>query len=274
MERSEAQNQEPFKLLRRILDFQANLATKVECQLDIAPTVAQEKWRNGRFLLDDTSVSIPPSLFQEALTELHPLLPPGGPEQAALNRLLGSRFVTSQHADVLLDDLSTDGETFIQRVADATSTDPSSLAYLLHIVLLPVFKKQAMPYQHLIEKAAWRRGTCPVCGSEPWMARLAHNSGRRILACSLCHTEWSFDRLRCPFCDSDSQPYLRYFTADNDTAHRVDCCDRCLCYLKTVDERLLGHPADLVVEDVTTAHLDASAEEQGYHRGLMVSEQG
>ncbi|HIC89599.1 MAG TPA: formate dehydrogenase accessory protein FdhE [Anaerolineae bacterium] len=57
---------------------------------------------------------------------------------------------------------------------------------------------------------------------------------------------------------------LRYFTVDGDEAHRVECCGQCQRYIKTVDERVTGHPANLLIEDVITAHLDVLAAEQGY----------
>jgi FdhE protein len=96
------------------------------------------------------------------------------------------------------------------------------------------------------------------------MARLSGDSGRRSLACSLCHTEWVFERLRCPFCDNTDQVQLRYFTVNGDIVHRVGCCDRCRRYIKTVDERTSVGPANLLLEDVATVHLDALAQQQGY----------
>ncbi len=247
------QYQEPLNFLQSILDFQAALAEKIEPGLRIEPAVAREKWRAGHPLFAGESLSVPAPLFQEALADLRPLLPPGEMAQTALDRLLASQL---QIGDF--------GEARIQQLADATSTDPDILALLLRTVLSPFFAKWAMPYRDLVETAVWRRGLCPMCGSEPWLARLAHDSGRRILACALCRTEWIFDRLHCPFCGGDDQPQLRHFTVDGDEAHRVDCCDRCQRYIKTVDERALGRPANLPVEDVITAHLDVLAREQGY----------
>lgn len=264
------QYQEPLDLLQRILDFQTTLADKIEPALHIEPAVAHQKWQAGQPLFADESLSIPSAVFLEALTDLRPLLPTGGAVQMALDRLLGSSLMTSSNVETLLaeflkgDDLAADLSAWIQRLADDTSTHPDIMAFLLRTALCPFFEKQGAPYQEWVETAAWRRGICPMCGSEPRMARLTHQEGRRILACSLCHTEWTFDRLRCPFCESDGQPLLRYFTVDDDETHRVDCCDRCQRYVKTVDERVSGRPANLPVEDVITAHLDALAWELGY----------
>jgi FdhE protein len=258
------QYQEPLDLLQRILDFQATLADRLELALHVEPDVAREKWRVGRPLFAGESLPISAPLFREALADLRSVLSPGEPAQVALDHLLASSYLTSSKVETLLGDLVADSDASIQRLADATSTDPDILAFVLRTVLSPFFKKRAAPYQEWVETAAWRRGVCPMCGSEPWMARLTHQEGRRILACSLCRTEWTFDRLRCPFCESDGQPLLRYFAVDDDAAHRVDCCDRCQRYVKTVDERVSGRLANLPVEDVITAHLDALAGELGY----------
>ncbi|HIC89598.1 MAG TPA: formate dehydrogenase accessory protein FdhE [Anaerolineae bacterium] len=98
-----------------------------------------------------------------------------------------SSIATKKRA--LLHDLITDSDACIQWLADTTSTDASIVGFLLHAVLSPFLQKLAAPYQEQVETAPWRRGICPVCGSEPWMARLAYDDGRRILACSLCRTE-------------------------------------------------------------------------------------
>jgi formate dehydrogenase maturation protein FdhE len=258
------QYEEQLDFLQRILDFQASLAEKVKSDVHIERAVAREKWRAGRPLFADEPLSIPSMVFLEALVDLRPLLPAGEEAQLALDRLLASSFVRPSTVGALLDDLITDGDACIQRLADATSTAPDVLTLLLRIALSPFFEKQATPYREWIETAAWRHGICPVCGSEPWMARLASEDGRRILVCSLCRTDWTFDRLRCPFCECHDQLQLRHFTVEGDEARRVDCCDQCQRYIKTVDERVSGRLANLLVEGVITAHLDALARELGY----------
>ena len=286
--------QEPLHFLQGILDFQIALAEKLESSsadwtetgLRIETAVASEKWQTGQPLFAGETLSIPLPLFREALVSLRSLLPPDGLAQMALDTLLDSRpqigdlglrigaftvhiiepetVAARASGDVRRSETEFRKlETWIQHLADATSNDPNTLAFMLRTVLSPFFEQQAAPYRQWVETAAWRRGVCPVCGFEPWMARLGRDSGRRILACPLCRTEWAFDRLRCPFCDGDDQPQVRHFTVD-DEAHRVYCCDRCQRYIKTVDERVSGRPANLAVEDVITAHLDVMASELGY----------
>ncbi len=255
------QHQEALNFLQRILDFQANLADRLETELGIEPAVAHEKWRAGHPLFAGESLPIPTPVFLQALADLRPLLPAGEAALLALDRLLASGLAEHLKSEHLVGD----GDTHIQQLADATSSEPGALAFVLNTVLSPFLDKLARPYREWLGRAGWRKGICPVCGSEPWMARLASDDGRRILACSLCRTEWTFDRLRCPFCEGDDQPRLRHFVIEGDEIHRVYCCDRCRRYIKTVDERVSAGPANLLVEDVITAHLDTVAKEQGYH---------
>ncbi len=257
------QYREALDFLQRILDFQVSLMERLEPASPIEAAVAREKCQAGLPLFQDESLPIPAALFREALESLRPLLPEGA-IRLALDQLLDSNFMMPANVELLLDDLRANSNSCIQRLAEATSAEPDMLAFLLRTVLSPFFQKQARAYREWVDAAAWRRGICPMCGSEPAMARLAHDDGQRILACSLCHTEWVFDRLRCPFCENEGQPLLRHFTVDDDQAYRVDCCDRCQRYLKTVDERKLGHPASLPVEEVITPYLDVLAGEQGY----------
>jgi hypothetical protein len=291
-ERTKVQAQESLSFLHIILNFQAALADKIESGFHLEPAVAREKWNLGQPLLAGESLSMPVSLFQEALTKLQPLLPPGSVAHRTTEALvvsgqlagcslqLGdfelrmSEFVaknqksvpsTSQGGQLQAEESKTqDLDSYIEQMAGATSTTPDIIDFLLRTVLSPFFEKQARPYQELIAAANWRRGICPICGFEPGMARLARQSGRRFLACSLCHTEWAFDRLRCPFCESDGQPGLSHFTTDDDEAHRVDCCNRCRRYIKTIDERVLGSRANLPEEDALTFGLDELARKYGY----------
>lgn len=296
------QYREVLNAWQSIFDFQANLAEKLALgttegmvpNLRFEPAVAHEKWQRGHPLLTGESLPISPPLFREALIDLRPLLPSEELVQVALDRLLASSFMTLSGLERVLEGLIAEDEACIRQIAEVTSADPEALAFLLQTVLSPFFQQQARPYRAWLETAHWRRGRCPICGSEPWLARLAREDGRRTLVCSLCRTEWPFDRLRCPFCEGGDQrfdaspplspplatsplsspplggieggirPQIRYFTVNDDEAHRVNCCDRCQRYLKTVNECLIGHRVNLLLEDVVTVHLDTLAREYGY----------
>jgi FdhE protein len=117
----------------------------------------------------------------------------------------------------------------------------------------------------------WLEGNCPVCGSYPSIEKLRRDDGKRILRCSFCGTEWPFKRIMCPFCGNEDHDTLRYFLVEGDSpikkeAFRVDVCDRCKKYIKTLDERKLpeSEKPDLYLENLNTLYLDVLAQRDGY----------
>ena len=99
------------------------------------------------------------------------------------------------------------------------------------------------------------------------MSKLEEEIGKRWLFCPFCHTEWLFKRLACPFCENDNQESLRYFFVENDEAHRVDVCDSCKRYIKTIDSRQMSSGINLFVENLSTLALDIVAQKEGFLNG-------
>ena len=99
------------------------------------------------------------------------------------------------------------------------------------------------------------------------MAKLRGSDGKRMLGCSLCNTEWAFSRLKCFSCGNEDQDSLGFFFTQKEDAYRIDKCDKCRSYIKTVDERKKAEDKlrPLLVEDVATLYLDMLAEKEGYH---------
>ncbi len=122
-----------------------------------------------------------------------------------------------------------------------------------------------------VDQESWLEGSCPVCGNLPAIQRLKREDGRRMLRCSFCATEWYFRRVMCPFCGNEDHNTLRYFFVDESSpvekpAFRVDVCDRCKSYIKTLDERKLpeSEKPDLYLENLSTVYLDVLAQRDGY----------
>ena len=260
---SEVAYQEMLSLLRNLSALRAELIKKAVLCLRLEPATVHAKLGRGQPLLSGEPLVFPSQFLRTALIDLRSKLPPAGKSRLALDQLLAGNGI----AEVPLAEIVADREAYIARVSSCATQAPELAALVLDVLIASFIQKQIEPYRAWIDAAGWRHGRCPVCGSHPYMARLSGDNGRRSLACSLCYTEWTFDRLRCPFCDNTDQDQLRYFTVEGDTAHRVDCCDRCRRYLKTVDERVSSGSTDLLLEDMATAHLDAVALQQGYQWG-------
>ena len=89
----------------------------------------------------------------------------------------------------------------------------------------------------------------------------------RYSLCSYCACQWRVDRLSCSVCGNKNQGSLQYFCGEGEEAHRVDLCDACHHYIKTIDYRSLEE-SDPSLEDLATLHLDVVAVQKGYTRAV------
>ena len=109
--------------------------------------------------------------------------------------------------------------------------------------------------------------SCPFCGGAPQLSvlRSSGNSegGGRFLQCATCLTEWPVRRVLCPHCGEEDERRLGYYHAPAFDHLRVDACETCRRYLKSVDLTRLGLAVPLV-DEVAGASLDLWAVEQGY----------
>jgi len=129
-------------------------------------------------------------------------------------------------------------------------------------------------FQPLAEHLAVAQGTqlegfsgsvCPLCSAKPQVAvlRPEGDGGKRFLVCSLCLTEWEFRRILCPSCGEEDYQKLPRYSAEDLAAARVEACDTCEYYLKSVDMTVDGHAIPLV-DEIATVPLDLWAAEHGY----------
>ncbi len=111
----------------------------------------------------------------------------------------------------------------------------------------------------------WTQNFCFVCGGPPQVAvlrDLPDALGRRSLMCSICGTEWRFQRLTCPHCGETEADKLPVHTAESIAHVRVDACATCSRYIKTVDLRKNGNAVP-VVDELAALELDIWAQEEG-----------
>jgi len=131
--------------------------------------------------------------------------------------------------------------------------------------LRPDLELIAEKYGAIVAGSDWSEGYCPICGKEPKIGELKEEEGRRYLFCNQCGYEWSFVRIKCPFCGNEEQQSLAFFTVEGDERYRVDVCNECKRYIKIIDFRETKQEANLDVEDIATLHLDMLAYEEGYN---------
>jgi FdhE protein len=158
-------------------------------------------------------------------------------------------------------------EEMIGQVAAESGLDETILSFFLHSSIRPSIEAGVEQVRGELDPETWRKGHCPVCGSLPSLSLLKGEEGRRYLLCSFCGYEWRMDRLCCPACDNKEQESLGYFCGEGEETFRIDLCDACHHYIKTIDYRSLEE-SDPSLEDLATLHLDVLAAQKGYRRAV------
>ena len=110
---------------------------------------------------------------------------------------------------------------------------------------------------------------CPRCGGAPQLAILEasgpDDGGSRQLQCATCLTTRPFPRVVCPGCGEQDERRIGYFHSSAFDHVRIDVCESCRRYLKTIDLGRLGVAVPLV-DEVAAASLDVWAREEGYQK--------
>lgn len=156
-------------------------------------------------------------------------------------------------------------ESFINKVAEKLEIQKAILTFLIQMSIQPSIRANIEQLNDKVSLKDWLRGYCPICGSLPQMSKLKAE-GQRCFLCSFCGYEWLGLRLQCPYCENSNHKQLHYFYAEGQEACRVDVCDKCKKYIKTIDSRKIDYEPDLYLEDVVTMHLDIIASKKGFKR--------
>jgi FdhE protein len=108
---------------------------------------------------------------------------------------------------------------------------------------------------------------CPLCGGKPVVGvfRGEGDGAKKSLICMLCAHEWNFRRIYCPACGEEREPQMAFYSAPEIAHVRVDVCDTCHTYLKTIDLTKTGLAVP-IVDELATIPLDLWAREHGYHK--------
>lgn len=144
---------------------------------------------------------------------------------------------------------------------------PSTEDYLSRAILRPYVE-----FLRSIDRApdrVHRRGQCPFCGGGPWVSARRDGSvmegARRMLVCALCGGEWLFGRILCPSCFEQDPHKLPSFQTEAHPAVRIEACETCHRYVKSIDLSEDARPIP-EVDDLVSLSLDLWAVDQGLTR--------
>jgi formate dehydrogenase accessory protein FdhE len=138
-------------------------------------------------------------------------------------------------------------------------------AFLLHAFLQPIAEHVAASSE--LGQQEPRVPVCPFCERKPacGILRPEGDGAKRSLVCCFCSIEWDYRRLICPNCEQEDVEKLPIYTADEFPYIRIEACDVCKTFIKTVDLTKDGRPIPLV-DEIGSVPLTLWAEEKGYRK--------
>jgi formate dehydrogenase maturation protein FdhE len=137
--------------------------------------------------------------------------------------------------------------------------------FILRVFLEPY--AQFLSSNRAAPPAITTHSVCPICNSAPLLGvlRIEGDGGKRHLLCSFCLHEWEFRRILCPTCGEETENKLPVYIAEQFPHIRVEACETCRYYIRTIDLTKDGH-ANPVVDDLAALPLTLWATEHNYSR--------
>ena len=247
------------------------------------PDVFEKRLRRAEFLLKEWPFAADLLKFMQGVFRLqhqiHSRLSAGAPEDprgtsftsliAALPDLIewvrqNGPPQLSETAETVRDDTGKDWEDVLRRYDDGIGAEEAILDFFASAVLQPYrirFQRSDPP------APGEPLRNCPDCGFFPIVSLLREDKAaetvRRSLICSLCSREWEFPRVLCPSCNEEKPEKLPRYTAQEIPWVRVEACDTCKKYLKSVD-LTVNWDAEPIVDELASTPLDVIAREHGY----------
>ncbi|MDX1524533.1 MAG: formate dehydrogenase accessory protein FdhE [Anaerolineae bacterium] len=151
-------------------------------------------------------------------------------------------------------------------LARSLNVDLDLLEATTRYVLSPITWAYAGAFDQALDFGHWQRGYCPVCGDWPVLGELRGRDRLRYLRCGRCGLGWKFKRLQCVWCDNTNKKELSFLFDPDQPTWRVEICDYCRGYVKTI---ITFDPLEadmLPVYDLKTMLMDQMAVNEGYKR--------
>ncbi len=169
--------------------------------------------------------------------------------------------------DRFLGEMTLSDARYTEEVSSSLGLSRDILTFLGRASIQPFLVEATATLGDRVDLAEWSKGICPICAAPPLLSELAETEGQRLLICSRCGHRWKAFRMACPFCNTEDPEAHRYLFVEGDEAVRIDVCESCRKYIKTIDSRKMGQTIFPLLEDMGTLHLDMLAQEKGYQRG-------
>ena len=253
---------EGLRFYAKVATFQKGLYAEIEKALADSPKIAAD-----RPLRDELDLFLLVPHFSRFLALIQQVAPPPLAQGAAALLQQGPAGWQSAIEEFW------HGDAELAAAVDDAGTDDggdSHGAISSHRLLAWIFLQPYAEYLANHREIAIVDGapsTCPLCGGKPvaGVLRSEGDGAKKSLICMLCAHEWAFRRIYCPACGEEREPQMAYYSAPEIAHVRVDVCDTCHTYLKSIDLTKTGLAVP-VVDELATMPLDLWAHEHGYEK--------
>jgi FdhE protein len=136
------------------------------------------------------------------------------------------------------------------------------LTMLLFLISKPYFL--GLPDARNLSNLIWEAGRCPVCNAQPSLSWVGED-GRRQISCSFCATVGHYNHMGCVICQNNDETKQNVLLFEGEEEFRINTCDVCKSYIKTVEAVLLSCTG-CEVADLMSLPLDIVVQEKGFQR--------
>ena len=242
---------------------------KGEIQCSLSEDEIKEKMEQGKPLISLDNVPLKDTYLKELFQEICEIMKSyENSDSEEIQRLIDAVSNKGLKINTLVKNLFHHDGAYFYSLSKEIGVAEDLLIFVSLNLAKPFFETVAEQLKDKVVDDIWLKNYCPVCGNSAQIAKLEKEVGKKILYCSLCGTEWRFMRFKCPFCCNEEQKSMK-FLEEEKSPYRIDICEQCKRYIKTLDERKGGGDRrEFIpsVEDLATMYLDLVAEKEGYER--------
>jgi len=215
----------------------------------------------SQFIIDQ---NVSEELFKHLCTIL---IEAGNELSESVKKIISLLENKTLNLQTLFSEFLNENEDYFNGIENKSQIDKAILGFLAYNSLKPSLSIFSEKISHNLDKGKeWDKGYCPVCGSMPELSTFEEN-GKRFLVCGFCSHKWASKRIYCPFCENTDHETLQYFEIEGEEEYRVDVCNKCKKYIKTVSIKNTSRTVYLPLENQSTPYIDLKFEEMGYRPG-------
>lgn len=260
-----------FEVYKGILAVHLDYLEKIKVSVPFSEEEIKDFFRKGQYLLSQQQLDFDSVVFKDVLGSIAKTIKEKSPEAPeALFTLVEAEEFKKENVQEFLQKIVVYNkqqlEKYIQEIGldKRTELDSEIISFVIFAATSLFYSVYTDEVRKITDFSLWRLSYCPVCGQLATIAKHREEDGARILECWLCHAQWYYPRVECPYCDNKDNKKLRFFYVPGDRSRQVHVCEECKSYLKTIDSKAMEKEAILDLEAIATAYLDVLAEREGY----------